>query len=274
MTELQNVEFQILKSFVDVCDKLGLTYYLVCGTALGAAKYGGFIPWDDDIDVGMYREDYEIFCQKAPRLLPEYYFLQTYRTDKNFPHIFCKIRDSRTTYIEKSVAGIVMHHGVYIDVFPLDGYPEIPSEKLKLERKKRLLQAQIACVFQINAQYSRKAKLIVAVGRFLGFHKQTNRILQKLETLLAMYQTTDASIICNHGNWQGKLEYAPKEQYGKGSWTMFEGLKVRIPEKFDEYLTQKYGDWRSDPPKEEQIGHHFYEVCDLSKPYTEYLKCK
>jgi hypothetical protein len=77
---------------------------------------------------------------------------------------------------------------------------------------------------------------------------------------------------CNHGNWQGKLEYAPRWQYGKGVWATFEGLRVRVPEAADAYLTQKYGDWRADLPDEQKVGHHFYEVCDLEKSYTYYMK--
>ena len=69
MNELQKIEFDLLKIFVEICQKLNLNYYLVCGTALGAVKYNGFIPWDDDIDVALCREDYEIFCQKAQQLL-------------------------------------------------------------------------------------------------------------------------------------------------------------------------------------------------------------
>ena len=76
MNRLQTVELELLKAFVDICEKLGLKYYLVCGTALGAVKYGGFIPWDDDVDVALPREEYRRFLQEAPALLPEHIFLQ------------------------------------------------------------------------------------------------------------------------------------------------------------------------------------------------------
>lgn len=76
MTELQEIEFGLLQQFLSICEQLNLTYYLVCGSALGAVKYGGFIPWDDDIDVALPRKDYEIFCRKAPQILPEWCFLQ------------------------------------------------------------------------------------------------------------------------------------------------------------------------------------------------------
>ena len=76
MNELQQKEFELLKCFIEICEKLGLTYYLVCGSALGAVKYKGFIPWDDDVDVALPREDYEIFCSKAGNCCPKAFFFK------------------------------------------------------------------------------------------------------------------------------------------------------------------------------------------------------
>ena len=91
MNKLQEIEFEMLKEFVRICDELNLTYYLVCGSALGAVKYKGFIPWDDDLDVALPRPDYEIFCQKAQSMLPSHLFLQNYKTDANYPLFMSKI---------------------------------------------------------------------------------------------------------------------------------------------------------------------------------------
>ena len=137
MHSLQQVELKMLQMVDDICRELHIKYYLVCGSALGAVKYSGFIPWDDDLDIGLLRPDYEIFVREAKRLLPDNYFLQNYRTDPAFPQVFSKIRDSRTTFIEKSAAGLAIHHGVYIDVFPLDGYPERRIAALRLEALKK-----------------------------------------------------------------------------------------------------------------------------------------
>ena len=84
MTPLQEKEFEMLGTAVDICDKLGLRYYLLCGSALGAVKYRGFIPWDDDVDIGLPREEYEIFISQAQHYLPKNLFLQNYRTDPVF----------------------------------------------------------------------------------------------------------------------------------------------------------------------------------------------
>ena len=272
MNDLQKKELEILACFVNICETLNLTYFLVCGSVLGALKYSGFIPWDDDVDVGLFREDYEVFLKEAPALLPDHLFLQNFHTDPAFPNIFSKLRDSRTTYIEKSVASLPIHHGVYIDLFPLDGYPVDPFAQQSLERKKTRYKRQLACVCDVQRSF--KGKLMRSYHRLIGCHKKTAQINAAYEAMVARYGTADSVIVCNHGNWQGKLEYAPREQYGQGIFMKFEGLDVRVPEKYDEYLTQKYGDWRADLPKEQQVGHHYYSIMDLNKPYTEYFTKK
>lgn len=270
MNNLQQKEFEILKCFVEICEKLNLKYYLVCGTALGAIKYKGFIPWDDDVDVALPREDYEIFCKRAKELLPKEYFLQTYKTDEAYPCIFAKIRNSNTAYFEKTIAHLPINHGVYIDVFPLDGYPEDARLQKKLEEKKQLYKLLISSVYKSDC--SLKVKVLRKIFRLFGVHKRTAKILAKFDKLISAYPVKKSKIWCNHGNWQGKLEYAPMEQYGEGVVMTFEGLDVRVPEKYDEYLTQKYGDWRQDLPEDEKVGHHFYSIMDLDKSYIEFVK--
>ncbi len=272
MTELQKVEFNLLCEFIKICEDLSLTYYLVCGTALGAVKYQGFIPWDDDVDVALPRKDYETFLKKAPELLPKEYFLQNSETDSNYPFIYSKLRDSQTTYIEKNTALLPINHGVYIDIFPLDGYPKDGAEAKTLEQKKLLYTLQSYSCLNIERKW--KADLFNRVLRFFGYHRKTSKVVKKYTDLISKYDIESSDLICNHGNWQGKLEYAPKEQYGNGEYVLFESLKVRVPEKYDDYLTQKYGDWRADLPKEQQVGHHYYEICDLDKPYTHYYMPK
>ena len=276
MNKLQSLEFDMLKEFVRICDDLGLKYYLVCGSALGAAKYGGFIPWDDDVDVALPRPDYDVFCQKAQSMLPDHLFLQNYKTDPGYPLYMSKIRDSRTTFIEPLYRKIKMHHGVYIDVFPLDGHPLAESEKIKFEKRKILYDRHRMvkyCYNRFSKENIRHLKAIAAylLYKIFGFWKDTSKVNADFHSYVSSFWCEDSKLWCNYGNWQGHLEYAPKEQYGEGTFVDFEGLKVRIPERYDEYLTQKYGDWRADLPVEKQFNPHHVTVSDLDKPYTEYV---
>lgn len=141
MTELQTVELELLRQFLAVCEREGLTYYMVCGSALGAVKYGGFIPWDDDIDVALPRADYERFCRVAPGLLPDWCFLQNYRSEPLYYRLGSKLRDSRTTFAEVMAERLDIHHGVFIDIFPLDVQWRSPADEREFRRRQAVFEA-------------------------------------------------------------------------------------------------------------------------------------
>lgn len=271
MNKLQQIEFEMLEAFVDVCEKLNLKYYLVCGSALGAVKYGGFIPWDDDIDVALPRADYEVFCREAQKYLPKHVFLQNYRTDKECPCIISRLRNCNTTYIIKLYKKWNCNHGAFIDVMPLDVYPheniaKFEKQKMKFARRRAAyLYEEKSCFWKHPRSF-----LVKVWIRLLG-EKNLNRHIKEFDEFVSN-PSFDSNILCNYGNWQGKLEYAPIEQYGEGISMNFEGLEVRVPSKYDEYLTQKYGDWRADLPEEQKVGHHYYEIMDLDHPYTDYIE--
>ena len=266
MNDLQKKELEILTVFIDICEKLDLTYYLVCGSALGAIKYQGFIPWDDDVDVAMPRDDYEKFLTESPHLLPEHLFLQNYRTDPAFPKVFSKIRDSRTTYIETDYRKLNMHHGVFIDVFALDGYPTELDDMVIFEKKMKNYLRLTSC--SLLSSGSIKSRVLRALLRLLGFHKRTAKYLAAYENMICAYKYSD--VYCNYGNFRGVVEKTPKKLYGEGVEAFFEGVRVRVPSEYDTYLRKKYGDYTLDPPIEEQVGHHYYAIMDLSTPYKKY----
>ena len=270
MNDLQKTELELLKEFIRVCYKLEIRYYLVCGSALGAVKYKGFIPWDDDIDVALCRPDYERFIREATSMLPDYLFLQNYHTEPEFPHIYSKLRNSNTTFIETNSANLRINHGVYIDIFQLDGYPERNYTRKFMEYKKRLLT--ILCYSNLSHdKASNRMKRLYFLVDLVGLNRKTRFFVSKSDHYLSQWPVSKSQIWCNHGNWQGKTEYADRDQYGKGTDAVFEGIKVRIPENYDAYLTQKYGNWRTDLPESEKQGHHYYEVCDLNKSYRDYI---
>lgn len=272
MNELQRVEFDLLLQFVSVCRKLDLRYYLVCGTALGALKYGGFIPWDDDVDVAMPRQDYERFLREAPDHLPEGLFLQNYRTDPAFPQIFAKLRNSKTTYIEKTSAHLPIHHGIYMDIFPLDGYPEERWKQLWLELRKKVFLHMLTTAYTEPPLL--RQKIEYRIKRMLRLHKCTARVIAVYEKMVSAWSCEASSVWCNHGNWQGRKDYSPREIFGEGADACFEGLAIKVPSQADVYLRRKYGDYTQDPPKEEQAGHHYYSVLDCSRPYTDYINLR
>lgn len=272
MNELQQLEFDLFDSFSEVCKKLNLRYFLLSGSALGAARHGGFIPWDDDLDVGMFREDYNKFMELAPALLPKDVFLQNFRSDPKFPYVFAKLRKNDTTFIQTLMMDLDIHHGVYIDIFPLDGYPKGAFERKKLGVMKGHYLRQLTCAFHMPSNLSLRGKLSVGFFRMLGCHKRTAKILEKYEKMISQFSIQDSDIVCSHGNWYGEKDYIPKEYYGDGSTMLFEGTEASVPEQCEKYLECLYGDWRTPPPPEKQIGSHECVACDTKKSYLEYMK--
>ena len=265
LQQLKICERDMLAEFVRICDKHGIKYFVQGGTLLGTVRHGGFIPWDDDIDVSLPREDYEKFLTIAEKELPDYYFLQTKDTDPEYPNNFAKIRDSRTTFIESSAKNLKINHGAYIDIFPLDNYPSGKKAKV-YELKKRLLTQRIYKAFYMP-HMSFIAKIITMITVIL--FPSLKGAVEKREKLFKSVAPTDR-VVNNSGAWLDK-EIIPRE-WVQGTIQMdFEGIKVNVSDKYDEWLTYVYGDYMSLPPENERVGHHYVDYFDMNKSYTEYI---
>ncbi len=254
MNAVQLRSLELLDTFADICARLELSFFLVCGSALGAIKYGGFIPWDDDIDVAMKREDYEYFLKKAPELLPQNIVIQNIHTNKAFPLLMTKLVNVETALIEKGFLQLPIHHGIFLDIFPLDGYPEGKLGQAWFEIRKWIFNKLRCVAYRFGY-------------RVFGL----NRIMLRYERMIKKYKCGSANLICNFANWQGKLDYSSSEEYGNGIWVTFEGRSVRVPEDYDVYFTRKYGCWRQELPAEERISHHDFLICDPMCSYRDYM---
>lgn len=261
---LKAVELEILKEFLRVCEILNLNFYVLGGTLLGSVRHKGFIPWDDDIDIGIPREDYEKFISFGQAHLPENLFIQTFVTDLNYPANFAKIRNSNTTFVETSVRNCDMNHGIYIDIFPLDYYPD--RNVFGFELKKLLLTLRISTVF---TKTKMKLKTRIVRGIACVLYPSHKKALEKREKLFKSVKRSNL-IVNNCGAW-GKKEIVPAEWYAEGCALEFEGLTVKGPKEYDKWLTQVYGAYMQFPPEEKRVAHHYADVIDLKKPYTEYI---
>lgn len=268
MTELQKCEYTLLKKALQILNDNNLKYFVVCGTALGAVKYQGFIPWDDDIDIALPRKDYEKFIQILEKNKDEEMVLQNYRFDSKVPFFYTKLRLNNTTFIEKTVSQMDIHHGVFIDVFPLDGHPKNKVHSLWFEVRKQVLFRVVSTVFLRESDW--KNLVFYPVRKIVS--SRLEFWVKKYENLVSQFDISESELMCNYGNSPFKNEYSPKWHYGNGTWATFEGLRVRVPENYDAYLTKKYGDWREELPEEQQKGHHYFEIYDSSQSYTHYTE--
>lgn len=272
--KLKQIELDIFRQFISVCQKLNLNYYAIGGTLLGSVRHKGFIPWDDDIDVAMLRKDYEIFLQKAQEFLPSPYFLQTHQTDPEYPLNFAKLRNSNTTFIESSVANRKINHGVYIDIFPLDFYPDSRFKQILFDIRWKLLHFRMRNEFIIPKEYKASAtkkalqSVLMSIAKII--YPSTEKAIEKRDKLMKKYNNT--SFLANFCGAWGKREIVPGQWYGKGKILSFENLSVQVPEQAEKWLTQVYGDYLKLPPKEKQISHHYTDNIDLEKSYKDYIK--
>lgn len=272
LEKLKACELEMLKAFADACEKLQLKYFVIGGTLLGAVRHQGLIPWDDDIDVGMPRADYERFIAEGQKYLPEGYFVQTMHSDPEWPANFAKIRDCRTTFIEKSLKEFRINHGVWIDIFPFDYFPQGKLKRLTFGARYMLSLGRIVQTFSVPARKLTLRqlckKMLFAASRVV--HPDVAKAVMCRDELIRSVPA--GPLMVNYCGAWGRREIAPAEYFAETIPMRFEGLDVQGLKHYDKWLTQVYGDYMQLPPVEKRVGHHDYEVLDLDKPYTEYIR--
>ena len=267
LTPLQRTLLEELKWFDAFCKEHGLRYYAIGGTLLGAMRHGGFIPWDDDIDLGMPRADYEKLKEYDGRIF-DHYIIETYfSVKKDYCYPASKVYDINTTLVEHKRTNVV--RGVFLDIFPIDGV----GDDMEVARKdnKRIIQLYryfLTAVGTIRKGRSFRKNLAVLLSHCIPSFIQNQRNLRlKLNSYCSEYDF-DKSKYC--GNLLGayfEREIVPHEFFGVPQEYKFEDTTIMGPQKGDDYLNNIYGDWHRLPPKEKQVSHHDFVELDLNKPY-------
>lgn len=258
-------QLEIAKEIKRVCDLLNIDYFLDSGTLLGAVRHKGFIPWDDDLDIGMLRKDYDRFIKEANEVLDKRFFLQTWDTDEKYGNIFAKIRKNNTTYIEEAAIDSGAHNGIYVDIFPYDVFPE-NNKKQKCQRKKLYILKRailIKCGYKPWIMSSKtifvsliKKIAYYSLGLFVKpiskrkltylYDKEAQKYNYEESTLL--YEQDGAS---DYGEW-----VIPKKCVLSFAMLRFEDDFFKCPSDFDLYLKSIYGNYLELPPVEERCNRH------------------
>ena len=257
LRDAQMLMVEILKEVHAICEKHGLKYFLDAGTLLGAVRHKGFIPWDDDMDIGMLREDYEKFLEIAKKELPDYLFLQTFETDDKYDiyQVPCKIRYNGTILIEKGIAeNSEMHNGIYIDVFPYDSLPKNDSVyKLQRTLSYNILKSFVR-IREKPEQLSIKNRITFTfykVVRALFPYKRRKKFFD----FLISWNDVNSPYM-GYGLDTIWSEYVyKKKDYFELEKLEFEGCQFYGPKNADAILTQLYGDYMTLPKEEDRQWH-------------------
>lgn len=271
LRELQLKQLPMLEYFRDFCEKNGLTFYLIGGGLIGALRNGGFVPWDDDVDVMLPREDYE----KLPGLWREQHADGRFRLlktdDEMFTgNIFITITDTSCTMVKTNQTEVDIPHGLVLDVFPLDVAPDG-----RFARKMQFVWTMIYSLFLAQIVPENNGGLMafgsrVLLGIFRG-KKIRNRIWRMAERHMTKYKLSENKCVtelCAGPKWM-RPEY-PKRIYEGVDYVTFEGLRMPCMKGYDEYLTMVFGDYMTPPPKEQQKPHHDIAYLDLDTPCEVY----
>lgn len=264
MNELQNKLLNIMIWFHEICEKNNLTYFMLGGTMLGAVRHKGFIPWDDDMDVGMPRKDYMKFISLTSKLDDKNYLVESiYKSGKGFSYPACKIYDKTTTLIEHTRRPL--KRGIFLDVFPLDAVDFEPKKIKSILLKHKFLLAQRAAL-----RKGRKLlkNLSVAFSRVIPYSdKLIIKRLILLDKKIINLKTKNSSNYANfYGAW-GIKEVIPISVFGRPKLYEFEGKHFYGPERFDDYLRNLYSNYLELPPIEKRKTHHDFIMMDLEKPF-------
>ena len=258
---LQEIELENLRMLMEICEKNHLRYYLIGGSLLGAMRHKGFIPWDDDIDVGLPRPDYNRFVQIAKGYLPAHMDVKTMTSDPNYKCYFTRlINNKKKIYWDHGQYTAVI--GVWMDVFPLDGLPENPLlRKMQVFRVKlnkalyKFTQIDYVSTNRTNRPFSERVLIRFAQLTRIGRLMDGDKRLQKLDRALQRYDYDASAYAWNFSGCYGKREIVPHIQLGGSRTAEFEGMQVSIPEAAEDYLTSIYGDYMKLPPEDQRRSH-------------------
>lgn len=273
--EEKQILINLFKKFIQICQTHNLSYYCIGGTLLGAVRHQGMIPWDDDIDVLMPREDYDKFL----RLDYSAYNGVEVITMHNNPQYylpFSKFCDAQTTILEYADIPVIL--GSFIDIFPLDGAHHhsggIAKDLLQYRRlanklfvESKYFKENIKSFFKRILNFQLRTAWNEMTLSFSKASKRDN-IVRSLENVMRRYDYNTSAVVGNYGGMLGIKEFWDKKHFESYILQNFEGIQVRIPIGYNVILTQMYGNYMELPPQEKRVTHHNVAYKNLKERLT------
>lgn len=265
--KLHSLELDMALEVKRICELKNISYFLIAGSLLGAVRHKGFIPWDDDIDIGMLRSDYERFLDACKTELDsEKYFIQTMQNDDGYGHSFGKLRLKGTVFLESMTESASEHHEIFLDIFPFDNVPEgklarkIHGKSIYI--KKHLLWSKMG---YDTKPTGKSQKLLYGASGILSKLFTKKGLKKSLEKSLKKYNSKQTSCVVTNGSYRYEKETLKRE------WTQdlvehkFENTTFMGAKDYDGYLTHLYGDYMQLPPEDKRYDKHMLLKIDFGK---------
>lgn len=268
----KNVLLQTFRDFIAFCEMNNLMYYGAFGTVLGAIRHQGLIPWDDDIDVYMPRQDYNRFIALKQKV-PTGYEIVDYDNEGYFCN-FAKFSNANTTILETPELPFV--YGIFIDVFPLDECSESidKNKEILREYSRSYFKFFKACrEYRLSALVVPKNKTtfifdVKTIMNFFYYHRLYKKNLQKMKDIEIKLQAERGNYYCRYSPILKECRVYPKKWFGKGKLEKYEDLVILIPQESDLYLKKVYGNYMQLPPIEKRNSGHSHYFVNLNERCT------
>lgn len=260
LRQLQSALVGVLEAIDAVCRKNGITYWLDSGTALGARRHAGFIPWDDDIDLGMMRADYERFLEVAPSALGESYVVSNPRTNGHQATLFTKVWKRGTAFQTRETQDARFDQGIFVDVFPYDSVCAAPvaakKQKEACTRWQRVSYLYHSAHVHVphDGALGKAEQVAAAVAhRYLRMRYTHEGICARFEAAATVgQQDPSGKVFCGAYAYMGEYD---RSVFLPPSELPFEGRMFSCPAKIDAYLKVTFGNWQQLPPPEKRVNH-------------------
>ena len=257
---------EVYAEVAKICERHGLRHYFTDGSAIGAVRHSGFIPWDDDLDISMPREDYERFIEYARDELPSYLKFLNWKNCPEFNFLFGKVQDCRRERVEEveRKCGYMLSNGLYVDILPIDGYPKSRFEIFYVRCYAGLLRAVWRAKFGVFKNQTFRGKILSFLGHigsiFVPWIRRPEQIMEPCERMLRRHKFGESQYSSRVDMYLTALDRPPwrLEWWGEAQWHDFMGVKVPLPHDYDSYLRFYYGDYMTLPPEEQRVPIHGY----------------
>lgn len=259
LEELKIIQLDILSAVDEFCCNNDIHYSLACGTLLGAVRHGGYIPWDDDIDIYLLRSDYDRLIKEFPNIYHERYRFVTLERDAKWSRAYGKIYDANTVIKEATMETFEL--GVNIDVFPIDNVPQDKIKWQKYNKRRKILQnIYLVKVIKFRNERSLLKNLFLILCKIICFLFSSRFVAECIQKVAKRYNDSETSKV--YETCQGLFQKHPfrKSLFDNLIVLPFEDRKFMAFADYDEYLTNAYGDWHQLPPKEKRISHHVFQA--------------